>query len=282
MDALNDRHRHKESAHLREHSKLLARHLAALHGLPDAVVAPLHEPALEADRVAQEAVALDVGGGAAALAGREALELRVELGVAALRQQEQQVQAGDAVALGQRRREHACGELVEGRQLRHVPREGLGVPRPDAVEGSLLVCLAREGEDALGWLLRGVGAADGGRGWGKGVELQELQFCFGEEGRGVGVAEGRGLGFQLGEDLLQLAFGHGVGGRSLVLLWPDEGGSVACSGGFCGWSSVWYDVKRGRTSQLGERFVGSSQTCLSGVMSLMVMIVVGLVVAVEC
>jgi hypothetical protein len=205
--------------HLRKHGKLLARHLAALHGLPDTVIATLHEPPLEADRVPQEAVALELGGSAAALARGEALELRVELCVAALGQQQQQVQAGDAVALGQRGGQHGGGELVEGAQLGHVAGEGLWVPRLDAVEGALLVGLPREGEDVLGRLRRllllllvladvdGVG----GRGRGQGVELQEQQFCLGEEGEGVGVAVGGVLGFQLGDNLLQLAFGRAFG-----------------------------------------------------------------------
>lgn len=221
------------TTHLRKHSKLLARHLPALHGLPDTVVAPLHEPPLEADRVSQESIPFDVRGGAAALAGREALELRVELGVPALCQQQQEVQPRDAVALGERGGEDRGRQLVEGRQLRDVAGEGLRIARADAVEGSLLVGLAREGEDALRWLLLRAVGGDGGGGGGEGVELEELQFCFGEEGRGVGVAEGRGLGFQLGEDLLQLAFGHGVGGFAgwCCCGWTVEG-LFAFSGGF--------------------------------------------------
>lgn len=215
----------RDRTHLRKHGKLLAGHLPALHGLPDPVVAALHQPPLQADGVAQEAVALDVSSGTAALARGEALELGVELGVAALGEQQQQVQAGDAVALGERGGQDGGGELVEGGQLCDVAGEGLWVAGPDAVEGALLVGLAGEGEDALGWLLLllllGVFvAADGGGGWRQGVEFEELQFCFGEEGCGVGVAESRGLGFQLGEDLLQLAFGHGVG-------WSQAGAAAA-------------------------------------------------------
>lgn len=80
----------------------------------------------------------------------------MELGVAALGQQQQQVQARDLVALGQVGGQHGGGELVEGRQLGDVAGEGVRVAGADGVEGTLLVGLAREGEDGRG-LRRGGG-----------------------------------------------------------------------------------------------------------------------------
>lgn len=78
----------------------------------------------------------------------------MELGVAALGQQQKQVQARDLVAFGQAGREHGGGELVEGRQLGDVAGEGVRVAGADGVQGALLVGLAGEGQDGLGlWLL---------------------------------------------------------------------------------------------------------------------------------
>lgn len=141
---------------------------------------------------------------AAAGAGAQGLELGVELGVAALGQQEQQVQAGDLVpvpvvgggALGV----VVIGELVEGLQLRDVAREGLGVLGADAEEGAGLVHLPREGEVR--------GRRRGGRR--DGPELEEGDLGLGEELGGLAVG-GVGVGFELREDLLEGALGHDRG-----------------------------------------------------------------------
>ena len=80
--------------YLGEDAVLLTGHLAALHGLPHTVVATLHQPALQLDGVAEVAVALDLVGGVGGLgAGAQGLELGVELGVAALGEEQEQVQA---------------------------------------------------------------------------------------------------------------------------------------------------------------------------------------------
>ncbi|PMB63639.1 hypothetical protein BM221_010538 [Beauveria bassiana] len=70
--------------YLRKYAVFVTGNLAALHSLPHAIIAALHQPALEPDGITQVAVALDVTRGAAAVPVGEALEVRVELGVAAL------------------------------------------------------------------------------------------------------------------------------------------------------------------------------------------------------
>lgn len=126
-----------------KHAVLLAGDLAPLHGLPDAVVAALHEPALEADGIAQVGVCLDIA--AAALARGQDLELGVELIIEALGEQEEEVEACDLVALGDV--EGVGGELVEGRELGHVAGEGVRVRGADGGQCALLVSLAGEGEE---------------------------------------------------------------------------------------------------------------------------------------
>jgi hypothetical protein len=85
-------------AYLGKDAILLAGHLSLLHGLPDAVVATLHQPPLQADGVAQEAVGLDAG--AVRVAGAEALKLAVEDIVTTLSKQQKQVQPSHLVAGG--------------------------------------------------------------------------------------------------------------------------------------------------------------------------------------
>ena len=134
--------------YLGEDAVLLTGHLAALHGPPDAVVAPLHQPPLELDGVAEKAVIFDLDAAAVLLlATGEGLELAVELGVAALGQEEEEVEAGDLVALlgiGGGAWVRGRGDLlfVEGLQRGHVPREAVGVARADAEEGAGLVDVA--------------------------------------------------------------------------------------------------------------------------------------------
>lgn len=194
--------------YFRKDAVLLARDLAALHGLPDAVVAALHEPALELDGVAEEAVVLDLAGAVLlAGAGGEGLELGVELGVAALGEVQEEVEAGDAVALaggGGRRGE----ELVVRLQLRHVPREGFGVPRPDAEERALLVHVPREGQ-----VLR-----RRSRDRRRGFQGQERDLGLLELRVGFRVRQAR-IRAQLVEDLLEGLFGHVGGGGWLCWCW---------------------------------------------------------------
>lgn len=128
-------------SYLGEDAVLLAGRLAPLHGAPDAVVAPLHQPPLQPDGVPQVPVLLV----AAALPPLEALQLGVELGVPALREQQEQVQPRDLVPLRRVGREHGRRQLVEGLELLNVAREGRGIARADRGEGALLVEGAREG-----------------------------------------------------------------------------------------------------------------------------------------
>lgn len=137
--------------YVRKDAVLLAGNLALLHGLPDTIVAALHEPALQPDGVAQVGVRLDVDV-AIALARGEDLELGVELVVEALGEQEKEVEACDLVALG----DVGGGELVKGRELGYVAREGVGVFGADGGQGALFVGLAGEGEEG------GVGYGEGG------------------------------------------------------------------------------------------------------------------------
>lgn len=132
----------------------------------------------------------------------------MELGVAALGEQQQQVQARDLVALGQAGREHGGGELVKGGELRDVAGEGVGVPGADRVQGALLVRLAGECQGGRRLWRGGGGRGGRRRRRGEGVEFEEEQLRFGEEGAGVRVGLGGTGGFQLGEDLLELLFGH--------------------------------------------------------------------------
>lgn len=145
----------------------------------------------------------------AAGAGAQALELGVELGVAALCQQEQQVEARDlvpvAVAIG-----GIVGELVEGLQLRDVAGEGLGVLGADAEEGAGLVDFPREREVR--------GRRRGGRR--DGLELEEGDLGLGEELGGLAVG-GVGVGFELREDLLEGALRHVRSGRDGVFCGGD-------------------------------------------------------------
>lgn len=126
----------------------------------------------------------------------------MELGVPALREQEQQVQTRHLVpvilvgaALGM------VGELVEGLQLRHVAGEGLGVLGADAEEGAGFVDLPCEGE-MCGW------CGGGGR---HGLELEQADLGLGEKFRCLAVG-GVWMGFELRENLLERALGHGSGG----------------------------------------------------------------------
>ena len=124
----------------------------------------------------------------------------MKLGIATLRQQQEQRQTGDLVALAVVGGQSGRGQLVEGLQLLDVAGEGVGVSGADGEQGSLLVGFAGEGEE-------------GGRrfgGGGEGVELEEGELGFGEEGVCVGVAHGGGV-LELGDDLGEGAFGHGCG-----------------------------------------------------------------------
>lgn len=212
---------------------LLARNLPTLHSLPHAVVAALHQPPLELDRVAQVAVVLDLV--AAAGARAQGLELGVELGVAALGQQEQQIQAGDLVPVPVPM-PGIVGQLVEGLQLRHVAREGLGVLGADAEQGAGLVHLPRERE------VRGR-RREGRR---HGLELEEGDLGLGEELGGLAVG-GVGVGFELREDLLEGALGHDQGrdrGMTMAtaVMVTDGGGGDGGDGGLRGCSNRDEDV----------------------------------------
>lgn len=77
----------RAGAYLREDAILLTGRLAPLHRAPDAIVAPLHQPPLQLDRIPQVPVVLI----AAALPARQRLQLGVELGVPALGEQQEQV-----------------------------------------------------------------------------------------------------------------------------------------------------------------------------------------------
>lgn len=106
IDSKTDR----KKAYLRENTILLTRHLPALHRLPHPIVAALHEPPLELDGIAQEPIILDLDHHRLRsllllqllLATRQGLQLAVELGVPALREQQEQEQARDLVPLGLR------------------------------------------------------------------------------------------------------------------------------------------------------------------------------------
>lgn len=181
--------------YLGEDAVFLTGCLAPLHGVPDTVVAPLHQPPLQLDGVSQVLVLLV----AAALAAREALELGVEGGVLALHEEQEQVQASDLVSLGQLGGQDRGGQLVEGLELLDVAGEGRGVAGADGGEGALLVEGAREREEVR----------RGGGGDGQGVELEEVKLGAREEGGGLIVGEGRGLEF--GDDLGEALLRHGVG-----------------------------------------------------------------------
>ena len=125
----------------------------------------------------------------------------MELAVPALRQEEQQVQAGDLVALGDVGGDDVAGQLVEGRELRDVAGEGVGVAGADGHEGALLVRLAGEGQQ--GRVRRGRGR--------QGVELEQQELGFREQGGRLVIAERGGLDLELGEDLGELSIRHGSG-----------------------------------------------------------------------
>lgn len=74
----------------------------------------------------------------------------------------------------------------------------------------------------------GCGCGRGGR---EGVEFQEEELRFGEEGAGVCVARGGAGGFQLGEDLLELLVGHlGLDGSFFRGDWSSALGCLGLDG----------------------------------------------------
>lgn len=168
-------------SYLGENTVLFTRYLALLHGLPHPVVAALHKPALQLDGVPQKPVVLDAVGAVDALARAEALELAVELGVAALGQQEQQVQTSDLVAHLGVGLELRRGQLIEGLQLREVAGEGVWVAGANRGEGAILVDAPGEQQE-LG------GRVGGGC---EGVQLQQRQLGFGEQTAGFAVGQRR-------------------------------------------------------------------------------------------
>lgn len=207
--------------HLRENSILLTRNLPLLHRLPHPIIAPLHQPPLQLDRITQIPIRLQLTNTAQPRAQR--LQLAVELGILSLRQQKQQIKPSDLVLLlpvRVRSRDPAASstgadgplEFVEALQLADVAQEGVGVLGADRGKRALLVDLAGEREE------RRVGGG-AGRGRGQGVELQEQQLGFGEKGGGIGVGEGGGGGLELGEDLGELSFCHFGRLCGLVVIW---------------------------------------------------------------
>lgn len=148
--------------YLREDTKLLAGHLALLHGLPYPVVAALHQPPLQLDWVAQIAVRLNCLETSIADAHAQALKLAVEDIITALGQKEQEVQSRDLVPCIVVGLELAGRELVEGLQLLYVALEGIGIPGADRCDGTELVDFPGSGEQ--------VGGGRGGRR--QGLELQ--------------------------------------------------------------------------------------------------------------
>ena len=106
----------------------------------------------------------------------QGLKLAVELGVAALGEEEQEVEAGDLVPLA-----GGGGRLllllVEGLQLGDVAGKGVGIARADAEQGAGLV-------DVAG--LRELVGGDGG-GRGQGALLQQQDLGPRQQRRGLGV-----------------------------------------------------------------------------------------------
>jgi hypothetical protein len=179
----------ENKTNLRKHAKLLARHLPLLHGLPHAIVAPLHQPPLQPHGITQVPVPLDVHHTGRR---RQRLQLAVELPVQTLRQQQQEVQARHLVPLPLFLSTVLLvrEEFVKRAQLRDVAREGVGVLGADGRQRALLVGVAREGEVVRGRRGRG----------GEGIELEEEELGAREEGGRLGVGGGGGR-FEVGEEL---------------------------------------------------------------------------------
>ncbi|KND90897.1 hypothetical protein TOPH_04475 [Tolypocladium ophioglossoides CBS 100239] len=129
------------------HAVFVAGHLAALHGLPHSVVAALHQPSLQLDGITKIAIALHIASATPTVSVGEALELRVELCVTTLRQEKEQAQACDLVALGKVGGQSCGRQLVKGLELLDIAGEGIWVPGADGEEGTLLVRLSGEGQE---------------------------------------------------------------------------------------------------------------------------------------
>lgn len=188
------------TTHLTKDSKLLPGYTFPLGSAPHAIVAPLHQPPLQLDRVPDEPVALEPGAPPSSAPGLdlEPLEHGVEAGVVALGQQQQQVQARHLAALAVARgREARRRPLVKGPQLLEVAREGVRVLPADGEQGARFEGGAGEVQE----LGRGV------RGREEGVEGEELAFGGREEGGDLLGRGGRG-GLQLGEGGVELGDGH--------------------------------------------------------------------------
>lgn len=95
----------------------------------------------------------------------------MKLGVPALRQKQQQAEAGDFVTFGEVRGKPGGWQLVKGLELLDVASKGFWVAGADGEECALLVRLSRHGEQVGRGIWRG----------GECIEAEQSELGFGKQ-----------------------------------------------------------------------------------------------------
>lgn len=184
--------------YLGENAILLTGRPLTLRRPPHAIIAALHQPLLQLDRILHKDVLLQPLPVPVRDRRLQTLQQRVKARVIALTEQQQQIQACDFAFLRAVVGEGGGGQVVEGLQLLEVAREGGGVLQADGDEGAELERLARQGE----------GVCRGGGGGDERVELEEGQLGFGEEGGRFVVVVAAERVVELFEQGGEVFFGH--------------------------------------------------------------------------